>query len=152
MDAQTIQALANAMQIVGIGAVSVCSLFGISAIALFLVKHYVTRGAANADKRTETREANNAQQLAADSDFRHDLMDRVKVLEAEVKALQVSVNIEMKNNATLTAQNAALEADNRKLTREIVALEKDNRELKKEVEGLRSELDDLKLVVEKQKL
>lgn len=135
---------------VGAIALGIFSIFGIGAITLFLVKHYVTRSSAKADTKAAIHETNNANLLAADADFRQDLMQRVANLEIEVKELQKAVNVEMTKNATLTAQNESLQRDNERLTEEVKELRKHREESDATIAGLRKELDELKLVVSQQ--
>lgn len=129
---------------------NIFSVVGMGAIALFLVKHYVTRSSAKADVNAAVHETNNANLLAADADFRQDLMKRVANLEKEVKDLQRSVNLEMTKNATLTALNESLQKDNERLTDEVNKLRKHREESDATIAGLRKELDELKLVVSQQ--
>ncbi len=144
------QTITNSLQVLGGVALAGFSLFGVGAIALFLVKHYVTRGAARADTDAAIHETNNANQLLADGGFRQDLMNRIEKLELKVDSLQGSLNEQMTHNATLTAKNEALERDNERLTTEVNQLRIHRNESDATIATLRLELDALKLVVAQQ--
>lgn len=130
-------------KVVGGGILALLSVVGFSAIALYLVKHFIPRFTSKRDKKEERETANEGKKLDMDAVAFADTTARLLRLEKKCDTLQDSLTKVMTNNAGLTAENGFLKQENTRLEKELERTRERVRYLEDELTHLRIDIEAL---------